>query len=65
MRHQLHLLLKSLDTGGLLRDGDLSEAGAVEVGGIVDPGLGQRGLGPAAAAGGEAGVGGGLVCQQD
>lgn len=50
VRQQLDLLLEALDVGRL-RDGDLGEAGAVEVGGVVDPSLGQRWLGPAGGGG--------------
>lgn len=50
VRQQLDLLLEALDVGRLC-DGDLGEAGAVEVGGVVDPSLGQRWLGPAGGAG--------------
>lgn len=59
VRPQLDLLLKALHASCLVCDGDLGEAGAIEVGSVVDPGLGQRRLGPAGAAGGRGGQQGG------
>lgn len=59
VRQQLDLLLKALDAICLVSDGDLGEAGAIEVGSVVDPGLGQCRPGPAGGAGGGGGQQGG------
>lgn len=59
VRQQLDLLIKALDARCLIRHGDLGEAGAIKVGSVVDPGLGQRRLGSAGGAGGRGGQQGG------
>lgn len=39
VRQQFDFLFKALHSGRFLREGDLSEAGTIEIGCIVDPGL--------------------------
>lgn len=46
MRQQFDFLFKALHSSRFLREGDLSEAGTIEIGCVVDPGLSQSGFGP-------------------
>lgn len=46
MRQQFDFLFKALHSSRFLREGDLGEAGTIEIGCIVDPGLCQSRFGP-------------------
>lgn len=47
VRQHFDFLFKALHASRCVAEGDLSEAGAVEIRCVSDPGLSQRGLGPA------------------